>query len=102
MATHLIDFSIQPNESRSLTALRRYDLATLRQCARNPLGVPDGELIGKDSRDRLVQAHMVIRTKDGMNLATYYGRQTVRYNSSTIDGSEGYPSREHLYDGDDQ
>ena len=78
--------------------LRRYDLATLRQCLRAPGGVESGDIIGKDSRKRLI-AHGLVEGRldpDGLprSHVTPWGREVARANTSCIDGSEGYRRHE--------
>jgi len=98
------DFSTLPDAydprfGGCMMPLRRTDLAQLRQCVRGGLaGIEDGACISKAARNRLVAHGMLVRSLHADNTprtrATAYGIETVRANSSCIDGSEGY-TRQH-------
>ena len=92
-----------PNSYSSTTAgiehlLRRWDLATLRQCFRKPDGIEDGDMLLKSSRKVLIEFGMLHRRvcKDGSTrtFVTDHGEAVVRANASCIDGSEGYGRHE--------
>ncbi len=89
------DFSAMPAEAENADSLRRTDLATLRQIyAAGDKGVEPGDLISKAAKRRLVLYDLVTPMQNN-RLQTVYvitrrGRLTVDYNTSTIDGSEGY------------
>lgn len=73
------------------TALRREDLAVLRQCVRRRTGTESGGIISKVGRKRLI-AHGMLTYRDGLTFATPYGVEVARANASCIDGSEGLPT----------
>lgn len=98
MTAAIHDFLLPPHPSDDAWALRRTDLAVLRQYVRHPEGLGSGNIERACAVHRLWNAGLVYFGDAGVSgdfasrwFATAYGLATARANASCRDGSETQP-----------